>query len=138
MGLGGNQQTEHGPRRGDERAFDAVLVRLLSAVAHEGSCTACYQSVGIGLDFTPFRSGLADHDGIGREQHIERHRLAFRHQLQIALQAVDLTINIAGRVLLTRRLGPRPADRIFHALEQDSPCVGKIDILVIKVGVAVA
>src|SRR5215470_5999214 len=53
VGLGGE---EHGQRRaccGDTRALDAVLVRLLPAIAHGGGCTTSHQSIGIGLDFSP-------------------------------------------------------------------------------------
>jgi hypothetical protein len=115
------------------RTFDAVFVGLLPAVTNEGGGASGDHSVGIGLEFKPKRRGRSGHGEVRREQHVQRHGLAFSQKFQVTLQAVRLVVYVAWGVLLARFLVAEAGHGILDALQQDVARAGKVNGLVVEI-----
>ena len=111
----------------DTRALDAVFVRLLAAIANKGGGPPRDQPVPVILDLAPQCANLDRHRGVRCEQHIKRNGLSLSQEIEIALQAVGLAVDIARRILFAWRFRAARRDGRLYPLQQDVLGARQID-----------
>jgi hypothetical protein len=115
-------------------ALDAVLVGLLTAVAHECRSATADEAVGIVLNLAPQGGRRPGHRRFGREKHVDGHRLAGGEQAEVTLDAVVLAVHVARSVALAGAFVATRRHAWRDPLQEDVSRFGQIDALDVDVG----